>query len=122
MKGRKPTKPKVYVMECERHYKVGVALDPHSRVTDLQIGCPFPIKLVMTITHPNAKTLESKLHQLYRRHRVRGKWYALSPDHLRVLADKYNGRCEPVLLALFKEIQSKHDEFSGCLRPQQSPA
>lgn len=120
MIGRKPKKPKVYVLECEGHYKVGVSLNPRSRITSLQIGCPFPIKLVMTITHPNADRLEARLHQLYRRHRVRGEWYALSPDHLRVLADRYKGKCAPALLALFEEIQSKYDEFSGCPRPQPS--
>lgn len=122
MRAKKITKPKVYVVECEGHYKIGMALDPYSRIREMQVGCPFPLKLMMTIAHANAKTLESKLHQLYRRHRVRGEWYALSPDHLYVLADRYNGKCAPALLARFEEIESKYDEFSGCPRSQQSPA
>lgn len=48
-----------------------------NRLSSLQTGCPFELKVLATTFGPIR--LESELHRRFAEHRVRGEWFVLSP-------------------------------------------
>lgn len=73
----------VYVVCGAERVKIGVSANPLSRLTDLQTGSPSPLAVVWRIACPNARALESALHERYAPHRTHGEWFEAVP----VLAD-----------------------------------
>jgi hypothetical protein len=53
--------------------KIGWALDPTARLKELQVGCPEPLRLLMTIADDGE--LESQLHRRFASLRLRGEWF-----------------------------------------------
>jgi hypothetical protein len=53
--------------------KIGWALDPLARLNELQVGCPEPLRLLMTLTDEGG--LEAQLHRRFARLRLRGEWF-----------------------------------------------
>ena len=76
---------RVYVLQAEGQelYKVGVTKDLEARVSALQTGNPFRIKVVDFIdNHINgvyAASLEREMHDLLSAHRVSGEWFRCNP-------------------------------------------
>lgn len=62
-----------------KRVKIGMAADPIERLNSLQTGCPEALELVAFIQSDTAKRFEGDLHAKFRRHHVRGEWYAM--DH-----------------------------------------
>lgn len=78
-----PTLPCVYVIRCNEFYKIGRASNPLQRLGDLQIGCPYELRLVQVFytSLAGAAALEAELHERYAEYRVRGEWFALPVTH-----------------------------------------
>jgi hypothetical protein len=58
--------------------KIGRAKDPEHRLVELQIGCPFELKLVGKLkcrSEEHTSEAERHLHHLFRRDRQRGEWF-----------------------------------------------
>lgn len=53
--------------------KIGYSDDPHARIRDLQVGCPYKLKLIGT--RPGSRKEEKSLHSLFYNHRLHGEWY-----------------------------------------------
>ncbi len=71
----------VYIVQCmdKRGWiKVGVAVDVDNRLSTLQIGCPYELKLIAKIKFPGrslAYAMESKIHRRFKGRNVRGEWF-----------------------------------------------
>jgi hypothetical protein len=73
--------------------KIGVSKAPHARVAELQVGCPIPLRLVVSfsteeIPESLARTLSEKgLQRAFAKARVRGEWFRPVPDLLELIAE-----------------------------------
>lgn len=65
----------IYLIWCEGYVKIGWAKNPSRRLQALQIGSPFPMKLLATIR--GDLDWEKKLHSAVSDKHVRGEWYYL---------------------------------------------
>ena len=78
-KGRQGTKEgHVYIVQCGNmpYYKVGVTQgQPSERVSSLQTGCPFELRLIEAFFSYNAEGLEKTIQESFDLNRVRGEWY-----------------------------------------------
>ena len=66
--------------------KIGYARDPGSRVTNLQTGSPYPLKLIGRIVVEDGPGVESNLHGMFARAHIRGEWFAPVPEILDLAA------------------------------------
>lgn len=75
----------VYLFEADlgghRLYKIGASDDPPGRLKSFTSG-PAPVRLVHQIPTESMRHLEGWLHRRYAKCRVRGEWFALSPDEI----------------------------------------
>ena len=79
----KKTKPKLYIIGLsgvESIYKIGISVNPHRRLKQLQTGCPFLLKLMWTMGVPNAQEMEKRLHMCLKASHVSGEWYKIDGD------------------------------------------
>jgi hypothetical protein len=67
----------LYLMKCQNFYKIGVANDVESRLSQLSTGNPFPITVEVIYEFENAEPIERALHQRYKSVRQRGEWFEL---------------------------------------------
>jgi len=68
-----------FITQQDKYVKIGYTkAKPLKRLVSLQIGNPFKLTLWGCI--PGEKDAEARLHQAFDISRVRGEWYALTPD------------------------------------------
>lgn len=72
----------VYVIKCDKFYKIGVADNVKTRMADLQTSNPFELRVIATRCVEKAFAVESKLHNDYKPFRVRGEWFELTEHAL----------------------------------------
>lgn len=67
----------LYAMHCAGCYKIGIARNPKSRLTDIQLANPFEVSLILTRTvrHEYAHLVETAVHQALCIHHIRGEWF-----------------------------------------------
>lgn len=66
----------LYVIQHELGpVKIGVAADPESRLSDLQVSCPFELSIRRTANPHNAHKVEKWLHSYFRKYHLRGEWF-----------------------------------------------
>lgn len=63
----------VYFVEGNGFVKIGATNSISTRLHDLQVGCPFELKLVTTL--PGGEKVERQLHDMFAKHRKRGEWF-----------------------------------------------
>ena len=69
---------KIYFVQSGRAVKIGKTDGPvHHRIRDLQVGNPVRLKLLGWCIAE--ETLENQLHSKYRKLRIHGEWFKLSP-------------------------------------------
>lgn len=57
--------------------KIGVAKHATQRLSDMQVGCPFPLTLLKVIAGEYAE--EAALHGRFAEYTMRGEWFKLEP-------------------------------------------
>ena len=57
------------------YIKVGRALNPFQRMTELQTGCPKPLRLLACVYVKDAAGYERRIHELLERYRSHGEWF-----------------------------------------------
>jgi len=80
----------VYAISDGRYVKIGVSRDPYSRIREMQTGHPNQLTLrwsTKTDCRRAAYSLERRLHNRLRRHKVRGEWFEM--EVLEVLRERY---------------------------------
>lgn len=68
----------VYFIKAATRVKIGVARDPTRRMEDLQVGCPWPMRLIGV--QCGDALLERQLHMKFQAHRLDGEWFRLSRE------------------------------------------
>jgi hypothetical protein len=74
-------RPAVYFVQCggERGpVKIGTARNITGRFHDLQMGCPYGLRLLAA--RPGDRETERKLHSKFYRARIRGEWFEWCPE------------------------------------------
>jgi len=80
-----PKRPRAYIYVIAAGndvYKIGYAIDPSSRLLEIQIGSPVELRIVMSFQVKNGPQVESDLHNYFRIKHVRGEWFRLNSDDL----------------------------------------
>lgn len=74
----------VYLIECvgSDFYKIGYATNPEQRVKELQIGCPYELRMVNSF--PGGINEERELHARYNNSAIRGEWFQISKSSLEI--------------------------------------
>ena len=72
----------------ERFYKIGLASSFTARFDAHQCSSPFPICVACAYFVGNMRVEERELHRIFAIQRVRGEWFRLSPDDLRLIAER----------------------------------
>lgn len=75
----------IYLIRCGPYYKIGIATDIPRRLSTLQIGCPYPLKLVKAWPSLNPEQDERQIHSLLWEHNCRGEWFKLPKTFLAAL-------------------------------------
>lgn len=73
-------------------YKVGYSLDPHDRLSQYQVGCPFnDYKIEGYYFSSNARETEASIHKKLSKFHIKGEWFNVKLDNLRkfILRNKY---------------------------------
>lgn len=77
---------KVYVLECNGLYKVGVAKDVVNRIAQLQTGNGSIIKEVTSYEfYDMAYVIERTLHKDFKHYKTVGEWFALDVQAIEAL-------------------------------------
>jgi hypothetical protein len=75
------TQQQVYVIQHELGpVKIGIAKQPRKRLNDLQVACPFQLKLRKTQTTNQAPEIEKFLHNKFKKYRLQGEWFDIPPE------------------------------------------
>lgn len=78
--GKSPTH--VYFVQCDdgmqRPVKIGIALDIKTRIGEMQVGSPHPIRLLASFV--GAREVEQQLHRVLAEHRIQGEWFRPCPE------------------------------------------
>jgi len=77
----------IYIIQCKSdYYKIGFATDVRSRISAMQTGNPFRIRLIFSTMLPDPQSLERYLHNNYKNQRVRGEWFRLNHVEVKDIA------------------------------------
>jgi hypothetical protein len=66
-----------FVQTGDGPIKIGITDDLQSRLTSLQTGSPYPLKLLTYIS--GGMAMEKKLHEMFRKSNIGGEWFSPSP-------------------------------------------
>ena len=72
----------VYLIGCHDFVKVGITDDLTIRLSSLQVGCPYELKLITSWLVSQSGESERRLHALWKRYEVRGEWFMLPAGEL----------------------------------------
>lgn len=79
----------VYIIKSSESnlYKIGHTRDVYQRIANLQTASGLPCSLVHQIVCEDRQQLERRIHQMFSSKRVRGEWFDLSEDDLKVIRE-----------------------------------
>lgn len=75
------------------HIKIGKAISPMRRLSDLQCGQARPLTLIATM--PGGHAVERRLHRKFKKHRVGGEWFADCPEIQAFIGERANDNWAP---------------------------
>lgn len=81
----------IYVIQCNDLIKVGIAGDVYGRLAELQVGNPYPLRVLGYWRAVNAIQEEEIIHVHLEKYRERGEWFRLPKDMLDKIAMKLPG-------------------------------
>lgn len=72
---------KVYVIQhALGPVKIGIAEEPQKRLSELQISCPYELKIKNTRESTDAERVEKALHEYFNRYHLRGEWFDIPKE------------------------------------------
>ncbi len=80
----------VYIVKCDKYYKIGYTKRLGSRITQLRVGNPFPIELIHNVEVADAENLEGLLHEAVEKYLYRGEWFILPKKAIQLLVNSMN--------------------------------
>lgn len=72
----------------ERYFKIGMASSFTSRFSHHQCASPFDICVACVYFVENMRLEEKSLHSLFKDNRIKGEWFKLSEEDLRVISSR----------------------------------
>lgn len=69
--------------------KIGVAIDPQKRLSEIQVGNPLKLELLASV--PGDQNTERLLHRKFSAHRMSGEWFSPEPELLEVAKKMQSG-------------------------------
>lgn len=82
----------IYVMfvdsGVQRFFKVGMACNLDARIKTHQCSSPFEVRVAIAYFVEDMRAEELALHSLFSEKRVRGEWFSLSDDDLRMISGR----------------------------------
>ena len=85
----------LYLLECEKYYKIGISNNPKQRFTAIRTANPFEVKPVLCIyTYDSNKTrkLEKFFHSRFIILQHRNEWFIKSDDIINLIKSKVNDK------------------------------
>lgn len=79
----------IYLVKCHDFVKIGIANDTKVRLSSLQTGNPYLLKLVTHRRSFNAASEEASLHKKYEQYQVNGEWFKLPKAMLKELVESF---------------------------------
>ena len=64
-----------FIAQGDEYVKIGYGGDPESRLSQLQVGNPDELNIM--VCFPGGQAEEDRLHSFFRSFRVRGEWFRL---------------------------------------------
>lgn len=84
----KPKSSVYFIGDNAGHIKIGKAVSPIRRLSNLQCGHAGPLRLIATI--PGGHSVERRLHRKFKKHRVGGEWFADCPEIQAFISERAN--------------------------------
>jgi len=72
--------PVVYLLRAGEYFKIGWAKTLEKRIRDIQSCYPETLELIHAIPTEDPLATEAQWHHRFRAKRVRGEWFALTPE------------------------------------------
>ena len=85
----KPDAGFIYLVKCHDFVKIGIANEVRLRLSSLQTGNPYLLKLVAHRRSFNAASEEASLHKRYEQYQVNGEWFRLPKALLKELVESF---------------------------------
>ena len=101
----------VYFVKCNEFCKIGVTEEPNVRISAMQTGCPYELKLIgtgCTEKRHEAETMENILHDLFYDSWVRGEWFKAETVEEWLYGDLKNRR------RITNQITQRRTEARSC--------
>jgi len=93
-----------YIIKCQDYYKIGRARNVNRRLDTLQIGNPILLELIRVIPGGH---YESRLHLIFRHKRIRGEWFKLTAEDLKI---EQSELYKPIKIGKEEYLSNKKDE------------
>lgn len=77
----------VYVIKCDKYYKIGRAFNVYNRLTVIKVSSPFQTDLILAGKVKDNIDIEKKLHNLFKDKHHKGEWYLLNKKDLYKIKD-----------------------------------
>ena len=76
----------VYVVRCDRYYKIGCTRNAKHRIARFETSYPHALTVVHVVRVSDMTRTEQTLHTRFADKRVKGEWFDLTASDLRVIA------------------------------------
>lgn len=82
--------PHLYIVQVGTAYKIGIANNPQSRISTIQVCNAEEISVILVAKLPtNDRTkgeqMEKHIHALFAEKRIRGEWFRLEPKDIEII-------------------------------------
>lgn len=100
--------------------KLGIAEKPGTRISQMQVGSTEGLSTLAVSAVKNPRALEKLMHSAFKDKRVRGEWYELTSDDIRLIYDNLDNietHCECKACHGFYAVEDKRDfeKQANCL-------
>lgn len=79
----------IYIMKCDKYYKIGYATDIYQRFTNYRVHNPLDVSMVCQSHTPRFKQYEHWMRKRFTHKLHRGEWYLLNDDDIKVIQARW---------------------------------
>ena len=101
----------IYVIEGAGLYKIGRAIEPEKRLSDMKIGSPVPLEIIHVIRTLRAISAEAHIHRQYEECRHHGEWFQLGDNELKTIMGIEDFEIDTMVENNEKEIDKQMEEW-----------
>ena len=93
----KPDNGYAYLVHCigTNFYKIGISkISYEARLSTMQSGCPYELRLLTTAHSTHYKEVEKILHRKFKQFRIRGEWFELSQEQMEEVREYFESNAQ----------------------------